>query len=91
MIQIHTISLPRNTENDGWDSSLCSGGDYQSARGLALYDALGVALDDEYTLAKHEDGRWGLFGPNVEGRKFAIEVEDPPGPTDDEIAWMMNV
>lgn len=60
---------------EGWDADALSGDDYSSPRALALYDALGAnPSDEEYVLAQHIDGRWGLFGLSVEGHCFAVEA-----------------
>lgn len=60
---------------EGWDPDALSGDDYESARALALYEALGAdPSDEEYVLALHVDsGRWGLFGLSAEGHSFAVE------------------
>lgn len=68
---------------EGWDPDALSGDDYESSRALALYEALGAdPSDEEYVLAQHIDGRWGLFGLSVEGHGFA--TEEPAATITDE-------
>jgi hypothetical protein len=58
----------------GFDPDAIDSPDYDSARGLALYEALGVSPDDdEYVLGELHDGRWALVGLTVEGHSFAVE------------------
>lgn len=61
---------------EGWDFDALGGDAYATQRALALYEALGAdPTDYEYSLARHVDGRWGLFGMTVEGHPFAVEKE----------------
>lgn len=74
-IEIKTFSTMPELAMEGWDPNACSAPDYETPRAAALYEALDVSLrDDEYALARHTDGRWGLFGLTVEGHRFAVEV-----------------
>jgi hypothetical protein len=62
----------------GWDPDAIGAEGYDTPRARALYKALGAnPSDEEYSLAKHLDGRWGLFGMSVEGHSFATEDRPP--------------
>ena len=74
-IEIRTFSTMPEIAMEGWDPNACDGADCETPRARALYDALGVSpRDDEYALARNTDGRWGLFGMQVTGHKFAVEA-----------------
>lgn len=50
---------------------------YGTPRSAALYSALDAREEDEeYSLVELADGRWALFGLNVEGHRFAVEASD---------------
>lgn len=61
---------------DGWTDYEFGKTEYETERAARLYAIIGAEIgDEEYSLAKHRDGRWGLFGLTVEGHPYA--VEDP--------------
>ena len=75
-IQIFEFSTMPELATEGWNPNACDGADYNTPRADALYAALGVSKsDDEYSLARHTDGRWALFGLTVSGHRYAAEVD----------------
>lgn len=75
-IEVMQFSTMPQLAMDGWDPNAIHGDDYDTDRARALYAALGVDMaDEEYALARHTDGRWGLFGLTMEGHRFATETK----------------
>lgn len=46
-IEIKVFSTKPEVATEGWDPGACDASDYQSDRAKALYDALGVSVNDE--------------------------------------------
>lgn len=75
-VAVYEFSTVPSLALEGWDFESLDARDYDSPRAEALFRALGAdPRDEEYTLALHRDGRWGLFGLICEGHTFAVEIE----------------